>query len=227
MKVVILAAGMGSRLGDSYLPKPLTTLINGKSILEFQIEEISHVASLNSVYVVVGYQKELILTRFSKINYIYNLEYSHENTSKSLLRALADVDEDLLWMNGDVVFHPSVLDAIVNSDDSAMIVNAGPVADEEVKYRTDGHQRILEVSKEVKGSEGEALGINLFKVRDLPILKKCLSRCDDQDYFEKGIQWSIEEGVYVRAVPIASSLCTEIDFPEDLERANKMIESWG
>ena len=40
MKIVILAAGIGSRLGNPF-PKPLTKLNNGKSIMEMQIENIT------------------------------------------------------------------------------------------------------------------------------------------------------------------------------------------
>ena len=39
MKIVILAAGIGSRLGNP-LPKPLTLLKNGQSIMQQQIENL-------------------------------------------------------------------------------------------------------------------------------------------------------------------------------------------
>jgi len=40
MKIIILAAGIGSRLGNT-LPKPLTELKNGKSIMQMMIDNIS------------------------------------------------------------------------------------------------------------------------------------------------------------------------------------------
>ena len=40
MKIIILAAGIGSRLGNPF-PKPLTPLKDGKSIMQRQINNIT------------------------------------------------------------------------------------------------------------------------------------------------------------------------------------------
>ncbi|MEN0086783.1 MAG: NTP transferase domain-containing protein, partial [Leifsonia sp.] len=57
-QVVILAAGMGSRLGRS-LPKPLTELSDGRTIMQQQFDNI-HAAFGKDVQVtiVVGYKLE-------------------------------------------------------------------------------------------------------------------------------------------------------------------------
>lgn len=225
MKIVILAAGAGTRLGEN-IPKPLTRLANGKSILEMQLEAIARYASLNDVWVIVGYKKELIMDAFPNLLYVYNPDYAIENTAKSLLRAVRKIDEDLLWINGDVVFHPSVLETILNSKKSSMVVNIGSVGDEEVKYRTNSKRKILEVSKEVQNPEGEALGLNYFSQTDLGLLKQNLTKCTKQDYFEKAIESCIEDGLDIWSIPVDSSLCTEIDFHEDLHLANHRLTDW-
>lgn len=222
MKVVILAAGKGSRLGDPQTPKALALLENGKSILSMQLEALSG----QEVWVVVGFQKEKIMQAFPHLHYVHNPDYASENTSKSLLKALQHIDEELIWINGDVLFHPSVLQGLIAFDRSAMVVNVGSVAEEEVKYQTDGQGRITAVSKEVIEAKGEALGINLCKKKDFPALRKGLEACAAQDYFEKGVEWAIGHGTTFWSYPIDSGLCTEIDFPEDLERANGMLRSW-
>ena len=229
MRIIILAAGKGSRLNDPETPKPLTELANGLSILEFQLLNIEKYLSLAEVEIVVGYKKEKIISRFPNLKFIFNPDYAHENTSKSLLKALNHVedDEDVLWLNGDVVFHPSVLEKVIIPNTTGMVVDLGVVGDEEVKYRTDIDGKILEVSKEVVEAEGEALGINLFKIADLPCLKKNLDRCSPKDYFEKAIEMCIKEGMDVQALTVDRSLCTEVDFPEDLDLANLLIESWN
>lgn len=226
MKVVILAAGMGSRLNDPETPKPLTQLTNGKSLLGSQLETLSQYLSLDHVLIVVGYRKEQIMESHPDLLYIYNPLYAKENTSKSLLRALRKIDDDLLWLNGDVLVHPATLGEFIAFNRTSMMVNIGPVAEEEVKYRSNPHGLLTEVSKSVAKAQGEALGINLFKRSDLPALKKGLEHCADNDYFEKGIEWAIAHGTKVWSFPIAQGLCTEVDFPEDLERANQMLQSW-
>jgi choline kinase len=226
MKAVILAAGVGSRLGDPDLPKPLTLLVNGQSILELQLRHMAPFVSIDDIIVVVGYRKEEIMERHPDLLFVYNPRYEAENTSKSLMRALRKVHEDVLWINGDVIFHPSVMDKIISFDKTCMLVNQTDVGEEEVKYRMDAHGRILEVSKHIQKPLGEALGLNLFKADDLPSLKRNLAACSDSDYFERGIELSIQEGVSVWGVPVDTSLCAEIDFPEDLQRANTLLKEW-
>lgn len=226
MKGVILAAGKGSRLGDNDLPKPLTVLENGQSILGMQIAYLRPFLSIDSIFVVIGYHKEMILDQFPELTFVYNPHFAEQNTSKSLLRALNKIQDDVLWINGDVVFHSSLLPQLFAQKQSCMVVNQAGVDEEEVKYKTDGKGLILEVSKQVENAEGEALGINFFKKKDLPLLLEGLEHCAPTDYFEKGIEYAIQKGAKVRAYPVAENLCTEIDFPEDLVRANQLIKSW-
>lgn len=227
MKVIILAAGKGSRLGQGSLPKPLTPLITGVSILGQQLENLSSYVSLNQILIVVGYHKEEIMERFPDFLYVYSPRFAVENTSKSLLRALEKCDEDVLWINGDVVFHSSVLKELFANPKTSMVVNVGKVGEEEVKYRQDSQGRILEVSKAVSHPQGEALGINYMVKADLEKFRKRLKECLPGDYFERALETCIEDGMTVWSVPVDHQFCTEVDFPEDLERANLMVSSWS
>lgn len=114
MKVIILAAGMGKRFRRLDLPKSLTKLINGQSILTLQIEALSQFTSPHHILVVVGYRKEKVIEHHPNLLYVYNPDFAKENTAKSLLRALEKIDDDVLWLNGDVVFHRDVLTAILS-----------------------------------------------------------------------------------------------------------------
>jgi L-glutamine-phosphate cytidylyltransferase len=226
VKVVILAAGKGSRLGDPNLPKPLTLLANGETILGAQLEKLKNFVSWDDILIVVGYHKEMIMEAFPEVCYVYNSQYASENTAGSLWKALKKTQEDVLWLNGDVVFHSSVLEKLLANKKTSMVVNVGKVGEEEVKYRTNSEGRILEVSKHTPDPEGEALGINFFMSKDMKRLRHHLGQCGEKDYFERGIEFAIQEGIAVWSTVIESSLCTEIDFPEDLERANQMIKHW-
>ena len=87
-QIVILAAGMGSRLGRS-LPKPLTELSDGRSIMRQQFDNIHQAFGADvTVTVVVGYKLEYIVEAFPEATFVYNERYDQTNTSKSLLRAL-------------------------------------------------------------------------------------------------------------------------------------------
>ena len=227
-QVVILAAGMGSRLGRS-LPKPLTELSDGRSIMRQQFDNIEHAFGTEAhVTIVVGYKLEHIIEAFPQASFVYNEEYDQTNTSKSLLRALqASGTGGVLWMNGDVVFDPAVLDrahAMVERDQSFVTVNTSQVSDEEVKYTTDDEGYIRELSKTVTGGLGEAVGINFISSAHKAILVRHLARVNDQDYFERGIELAIEKnGLLVEPLDISDFYAVEVDFAEDLERANLFV----
>lgn len=226
MKIIILAAGIGSRLGNPF-PKPLTPLKGGKSIMERQVENLTGNFNEHDISVVVGFKKDLIMERFPDLTYIYNQFFDATNTSKSLLKALHKYrNEDVLWLNGDVIFDAelfTVLNREIEQKNSFVSVNTSRVAEEEVKYTLkNGH--INELSKQVKDGLGEAVGINFISKDDMPVFIKQLENCDENDYFERGIEMAIQEnGLKVKAVDISAFRCMEVDFKEDLEAANKMF----
>ena len=227
-QVVILAAGMGSRLGRS-LPKPLTELSDGRTIMQQQMENIRFAFGADAhITVVVGYKLEHIIEAFPDVNFVYNEQYDTTNTSKSLMRALrASSAGGVLWMNGDVVFDPTALvraSELIVRDQSFVSVNTSSVSDEEVKYTTTAEGYIKELSKTVKGGLGEAVGINYISAKDKAILLRQLTKVNDQDYFERGLELAIEQdGVLVEPVDISDLYAVEIDFAEDLERANLFV----
>ncbi|MDM4763547.1 phosphocholine cytidylyltransferase family protein [Galbitalea sp. SE-J8] len=226
-QIVILAAGMGSRLGRS-LPKPLTPLADGRSIMQQQFDNIRFAfGEAAQVTIVVGYKLEHIIEAHPDATFVYNDLYDQTNTSKSLLRALqASAPGGVLWMNGDVVFDPEALTraaAFIARDQSFVSVNTAKVSDEEVKYTTDAAGYIRELSKTVRGGLGEAVGINYISREHKAALIAQLKRVDDQDYFERGLELAIEQGARVEPLDISDLYAVEIDFAEDLERANLFV----
>ncbi|WP_231916595.1 phosphocholine cytidylyltransferase family protein [Microbacterium sp. LKL04] len=216
---------MGSRLGRS-LPKPLTPLSDGRSIMGQQHDNI-HAAfgPAASITTVVGYRAETIVEAFPDADYVYNDRYDQTNTSKSLLRALkATGKSGVLWMNGDVVFDPRVLGraiALIEAEQSFVTVNTSKVSDEEVKYTVDADGNIAELSKTVAGGLGEAVGINYISRADKSALIAQLNHVDNQDYFERGLELAVaENGLKLRPLDISDLYAVEVDFAEDLDRAN-------
>ncbi|KXC05510.1 NTP transferase domain-containing protein [Microbacterium hominis] len=228
LQTVILAAGMGSRLGRS-LPKPLTALSDGRTIMQQQHDNIrAAFGSAARITTVVGYRAEAIVDAFPDSEYVYNERYDQTNTSKSLLRALrATGRAGVLWLNGDVVFDPRVLGRarpLIDAEQSFATVNTSSVSDEEVKYTVSSEGFIAELSKTVRGGVGEAVGINYISAADKRALIAQLSRVDDQDYFERGLELAIaENGLLLEPLDISDLYAVEVDFAEDLERANQFV----
>lgn len=228
IQVVILAAGMGTRLGKPW-PKPLTPLADGRSILQQQIDNVRSVfADTAKISIVVGFKLEMILEAHPDVSYIYNEAYDQTNTSKSLLKALRNSHESgVLWLNGDVVFDSSVLQRVrerMKNEKSFVCVNTSAVGEEEVKYNVDNRGFINALSKRVENALGEAVGINYISSHHKSSAIKNLEACADNDYFERGLEMAIEkDGIEIEPVDISDLFAVEVDFQADLDRANSQI----
>ena len=228
IQVVILAAGMGTRLGKPW-PKPLTPLADGRSILQQQIDNVRSVfADTARISIVVGFKLEMILEAHPDVSYIYNEAYDQTNTSKSLLKALRNSHESgVLWLNGDVVFDSRVLQRVserMKNEKSFVCVNTSAVGEEEVKYTVDNRGFINALSKRVENALGEAVGINYISSHHKSSTIKNLEACADNDYFERGLEMAIEkDGIEIEPVDISDLFAVEVDFQADLDRANSQI----
>jgi choline kinase len=226
LQVVILAAGMGTRLGKPW-PKPLTPLADGRSIMQQQLENVEKVFRDEArVTIVVGFKMEMIMEAHPNVTFVYNENYDQTNTSKSLLKALrASQESGVLWLNGDVVFDARVLERTaerIRSEKSFVCVNTSATAEEEVKYTVDGKGNINALSKQVKNALGEAVGINFISTHHKNAAIKYLEQCADNDYFERGLELAIENvGIEIEPVDISDLFAVEVDFQADLDRANQ------
>ena len=229
IQVVILAAGMGTRLAKPW-PKPLTALSDGRSIMQQQMDNISKVFGDKArVTVVVGFKLEMIMEAHPTASFVYNEVYDQTNTSKSLLRALrASQESGVIWLNGDVVFDYKVLARVaerITADKSFVCVNTSTTADEEVKYTVDEDGYIKELYKSVKSALGEAVGINFISSHEKADVIVELEACGDQDYFERGLELAIEKhGLRMEPVDITDLFAVEVDFQDDLDRANQGLK---
>lgn len=225
IQVVILAAGMGTRLGKPW-PKPLTPLADGRSILQQQIENVRAVFGQSArISIVVGFKLEMIMEAQPDVSFVYNEAYDQTNTSKSLLKALRVSHESgVLWLNGDVVFDRKVLDRIsdrIKNEKSFVCVNTSTVGEEEVKYTVNEKGNINALSKQVQNALGEAVGINFISNKDKADVIEQLEACADNDYFERGLELAIEKnGIAIEPVDISDLFAVEVDFQADLDRAN-------
>ena len=225
LRCVILAAGMGTRLGLPE-PKPLAALDLNTTILDRQLSLIrSQFGGDADITLVVGHRAEQFDFLGDTVNRVTNPRYATTNTSKSLLIALEAIGPGpVLWLNGDVVFEPTVLTNCVpaiHDGHSFMVVNQGETGEEEVKYRLAAGF-ISQVGKQVTNAVGEAVGINHVSTKERAALSQQLREADDSDYFEAAIDAAIARGsVTFSPVAITTADAIEVDTLEDFTIARR------
>lgn len=111
MIAVILAGGLGTRMGDicRETPKPLIE-INGKPVLHHQIETLSSEGIKNFI-IIVGHMSDKIKNYFGDgkefgINISYYQEDKPLGTAGALFKL--NLNEDFLLCNGDLIFNFSL-----------------------------------------------------------------------------------------------------------------------
>ena len=78
--------GIGSRLGNP-LPKPLTALKDGRTIMQQQIDNLTRHFDIDNINIVVGFLKDLIMKAFWHHVHLQPAVRSNQHV-KSLLKAL-------------------------------------------------------------------------------------------------------------------------------------------
>ena len=119
MKVIIIAAGQSSRLGEltKNVPKPLLD-INGKSILDRQIE-LFHKFGIKDIVIVRGPNKEKF--HLNDVRYIEDTNYLYGEQASSLMSARNEIIGDVIISFGDIIFDESILKQLLESDDELVL----------------------------------------------------------------------------------------------------------
>lgn len=106
MKAIILAAGMGTRLGKytENLPKGMLSF-NGKPLIEWQIQNLRK-AGINDIIIITGYKKETI--NYLYIKYYNNPLFAETNMVESMFCAREELNTDVLVAYSDILYTPQL-----------------------------------------------------------------------------------------------------------------------
>jgi choline kinase len=235
MQALILAAGMGRRMGavTCGIPKPMLE-VNGRSIIHHQIASCL-TCGVSRFVIVTGYEGvklrehvEQILTKERSV-FVENHEYASTNTLYSLYLARQYLNIDTLYFNGDVMFEGILLNKLISNRESSILVELKEKCDsEEVKVLLDAAGNLVSIGKDLQSQQcaGEFTGIALFRSGFLPQLKRGLEagiRAKQQNnYFEYAIDRYCCDSE-IKAVFTEGNYCIEIDFPKDLQKARRLF----
>jgi len=115
MKAIILAAGMGTRLGKytENLPKCMLQF-KEKTLIERQVETLKE-AGIKDIIIVKGYMPEKINIPDTKT--YHNPDYANTNMVETLFCAEEELDssDDVLVCYADIIYEPKVIQKMLES----------------------------------------------------------------------------------------------------------------
>jgi choline kinase len=184
--------------------------------------------------VVIGCQAETVRRHCgARITYVENSRFAQTNSLYSLWLARPLLHDGFVVMNCDVLFHPQMLaDLVTSRHEDALLVSYQedddqPLGDEEMKVVVR-RGRVADIAKTLAPdiADGENVGV----VRFGPDGARLLAGLMDQRVVDGGLRdWAPRAFAdFARMRPLHAIGTrgfpwTEIDFPEDYERAVREI----
>jgi choline kinase len=230
LKGIILAAGKGARLNGTSGNRPKCLLrVGDMTLVERQIETLRELG-IDDVAVVVGCQAELVREICGQsVEFVENVRFAETNSLYSLWLARPLLTDGFVVMNCDVLFHPQLLDDLLTSrHEDALLVSyqedaATPFGDEEMKVKVR-RGRVVDISKTMPPAEadGENLGVVKFGAAGAELLGSILEARVGAGALRDWAPRAFAEFARRRplhAVGTRGFPWTEIDFPEDYQRA--------
>ena len=246
MKSIILAAGRGERLRPitDTVPKCLVP-VNGRPILEYQLAALSG-SGIRKCVIVVGYLASQVEERFGSsyggmdISYVLNQDFSSTNNMYSLWLSRHEVDDDILLLEGDLLFEAGIISDLLNTRflDTAVLDNFDLSMDGTVVIGR-GNQAARMVLKVKQTAEFDYSGalktVNIYTFSKatmnefvLPCAADYISSGDKNQFYEAVIADLIDRGDLTLRIHLTDGrLWREIDTPDDLIRAEADFQEAG
>jgi 2-aminoethylphosphonate-pyruvate transaminase len=241
MKAVILAAGMGTRLGEltKEIPKSLL-LIENKTLLERSLDNIQK-SGIDETIVVTGYLNHEIQNKIGndhngmKITYVHSPEFSSTGSMHSLLQAKDAIgDNSIVLFESDLLYHQKAISTILSSPKKDIILVADLLhSGDDVYVCTNDESHVTLLGKNIDDEKrqnalGALVGISKYSNE---FLQNLFSHAKED--YEKGEgDYHYEETVlsssHKNDLPVHGLFCNdlhwiEVDNANDLKRAREQV----
>ena len=250
MQAIILAAGMGKRLGR-YTKDATKCMVpvNGKTLIEYAIESLIQ-NNIKKLIIVVGYKSQILIDFISskfnetnlngmKIEYIENKVYDKTNNIYSLYLACNElVKDDTILLESDLIFKPEIITELLQNKDKNLAVVS------KFEPWMDGTCTLLDESNNITGildknnfnwnnTESYYKTVNIYKFSSdfskqyyVPFLEAYQKAFGKNEYYEQVLKvLSFLSSTTLKALPVSGDDWYEIDDPADLAIAENRFAS--
>ncbi|MBM3840592.1 MAG: phosphocholine cytidylyltransferase family protein [Verrucomicrobia bacterium] len=237
----IYAAGRALRLGAAFAERPKILIqFGGKTLLEWHVQRLSE-TGVRRLVVVTGYKHELVGAAMVALRQRYGVEIQEivnpDFTEGSVLSFAVSLPEVLkaeppvLLLDGDVLYPGEMLRRLVQSKHpSALLLDRNYSTDDDDPVLVPVRQgRPIDFMKKWKGTSdfvGESVGFFKVSAAELPLLvgetqKRTTGQLRRESY-DDVLRALVLAGRFGHE-DITGIPWTEIDFPEDVQFAEKEV----
>ncbi len=254
MKVVIIGAGRGSRLGPETetIPKTLVQVM-GRSMLDWVLDALKEAGfERKDVVFVCGYAENVLRERYPEFTFVRNGDWQNNNILASLLCAREHLVDGFISTYSDIVYEGAVVKKLRGSSHDIALGcdtkwrrryvgrSEHPETDAE-KLRADG-SRVTELGRTIPSEDasGEFIGVMKLSARAAGDLVRVFDemklahagkvwregRTFERAYLIDQLQHMLEQGVEMHREDTAGGYM-EIDTQQDLAMAEKWWSERG
>lgn len=240
-KALILSARQGSRLMPHTSSKPKCLVeIEGHPMLSWQVAAL-RAAGIAEIVVVAGFGAERVEALAASyccstlcVRTIVNPFYAVADNLGSVWLALAELDEDLVVLNGDTLVTPEHLNRVIDADNQSVTVTVDrkDVYDLDDMKVAEQDGRLTRIGKRLNAEACTCESIGLLAMRgagreafQAAVERVMRSDCGIRCWYLQAVdEIAATERVLTRS--IAGLPWAEVDFPQDLELAGKLAQLW-
>ena len=240
-KALILAAGIGKRLGNltKDIPKCLLPIDSDNVLIDYSLETLQE-NNINEIVFVSGFQEDKLKEYINKkwsvkfyCSFIFNEKYAEYNNVYSAYLAKDIWDDETVLLNSDIIFHPGILKNLTSHISPLIsflvIDDTKKLIEEDMKIQLNGKGEIKKINKklDIKTSFGEYIGITylrgLERVKFLESLEKNVKEKRFDLYYENALAQVLNE-ISVFPCSTKGLPWTEVDTKEDYEHAKEIAK---
>jgi 2-aminoethylphosphonate-pyruvate transaminase len=230
---VILAAGLGSRLGDLKKNKPKAFVeVGGATLIDRSIQLLI-AKGINRIIIGTGYLNEAfdeLTQRYSQVVTFKNAIYDKTGSMYTLYILQELIKNSFLLLEGDLLYEPMALDYILeDSNENIILASDATLSGDEVFIQSDSQGLLEGMSKDkskLKHISGELVGISKLTLNALESMvsfaEKQYNKHDFHIHYEDAMV-GISKEVALHVKVVEDMAWCEIDDPSHLQRALSVV----
>jgi L-glutamine-phosphate cytidylyltransferase len=240
MKVIILSAGQGSRLGHLVDERPKCLIdFNGRTLLDRQLDTLQ-ANGVHEAVVVTGFHDELVGQAIGRrsggpeVRTIYNPFYKVADNTGSLFMARDELAGDCLVWNGDTLVSNALMARVLGNGHPGICVTI----DRKQSYDEDD-MKVVEEAGRLKAIgkrlpmdtvNAESIGLLAFRSGGAEQFREAIERAirspEGTTIWYLRVIHQIAQGADVWTLDIKGEEWGEVDFPADVETARALTARW-